>query len=65
MEQVEKYEFSLYDLQKIKTALDVMVELKRKESEQTGDRDYEIIRDNVKKMISEWGHEAGKQYRIM
>jgi hypothetical protein len=65
MDQVEKYEFSLYELQKIGNALDVMTELKLKESAQTGDHDYELIRNKVQKMVSDWGTQSGKQYRIM
>jgi hypothetical protein len=65
MQNVEKYEFSLYELEKITNALNVMVALKSKEAEQTGDHDYELIRNKVKKMIDEWGTQSGKQYRIM
>jgi hypothetical protein len=42
-----------------------MVELKSKEAAQTGDHDYELIRNKVGKMVSEWGTQEGTQYRIM
>jgi hypothetical protein len=63
MDQVEKYEFSLYELQKIKNSLNISVLVERKEN--TGDHDFELIRKKVDKMISEWGTQEGKQYRIM
>jgi hypothetical protein len=65
MENVEKYEFSLYELQKIRNALGVMVEVTRKEANQTGDHDYELIKKQVEKYIAEWGTTSGKQFRIM
>lgn len=65
MQNIEKYEFSLYELQKVRYALDIVIELRRKDAEQTGDTEDELIKIKVEKMIENWGTESGKQYRIM